>query len=87
MELEQELTMNQPNADRRSTLLYGLAAGGFYLAAIVNLVKKNTAVGCVYFALGSVFLSLGIAARPRSRRAGDAEDADDQADPSKANRR
>ena len=54
MELEQELIMNQPHADRRSALLYGLAAGGFYLAAIVNLMKKNTAAGCVYFALGSV---------------------------------
>ena len=69
MELEQELIMNQPNADRRSALLYGLAAGGFYLAAIVNLVKKNTAAGCVYFALGSVFLSLGASAQLEIGRA------------------
>lgn len=80
--------MNTAKNFRRSAFLYYLAAGCFYFAAIMNFVKKNTAMGCVYLALSSAFLSLGSAAAPaQGQRAEDAEDADGRAEEPEADRR
>lgn len=67
---------NRQKSFRRTALLYGLAAGCFYFAAVVQFVKRAGAMGAAYLALGSVFTILGISMCRRAK----AEDAD-PADP------
>ena len=50
----------------RQTTLFYVAAGLFFLTAVVNFLGADTAQGAVFTALGAAFIAIGSSYRKRS---------------------